>query len=241
VTTERPQIEQLSKHVHDSYRRFYPLAEHDDLVKAIESSEPIDTNIAARLVGRRYARSDSAYLLHKERTGLFAIANGVVITFLRFYSYSQHQLAVTLFGAGTEPTADAGWVHLYRELATPEPPAPKETPSVPAFDTLTVSKGAKTALGMNKVQAHGAIYTEIVAGRLHPVGEYLATEPKPFALVVIGEVRIGLSLEGNVIRAVPALTFAEHRVSTRKSQSLKEAAALLREHGWTVTPPAKES
>lgn len=259
--SERPNIEGLSNNVHEQYQRFYPMAAHNELVAAIEAAEPIDRNIAARLVGRNWAREGSDYLLHRERTGMFVVTCSVVVTFLRFYGFSQYELAVKLFGDGDYPTAEVGWRALLelraeQPLPEPSPPAPEPIPGLvpkqrplPAYEEIKVSSGAAKALFVDKAIAHGRVFEQINAGAIYEPGEYVSS-PQPDALIVVGSEVIGLALckdlntGKTVLRAVPAYTKEQQRLlaSGKPGISLQEqkAARFLREMGWTVLPPKEK-
>lgn len=118
----------ITHHARLRYEEAYP--QHDPreaIPYELDRSTPVEEEIAARITGRSRVHSDasSTYRLHAERTGLFvlSLAQDVLITFLRFYGRSQHDLAVELFGPGRSPTAALSWV------------AGAATPTLPAGDT----------------------------------------------------------------------------------------------------------
>lgn len=156
----------ITPHATMRYREFYPDAERRDIRRSIVASQDIEREIARRLAGRsRVTSGDSTvFLLHPERTGLFVTdpSSGdlVVITFLRFYSLAQHELAVHLYGEGEPVTCVALWAPWEPEAelelepepeSEPEPepapePPPEERPK-PALDiTQPLVPGPPVAL-----------------------------------------------------------------------------------------------
>jgi hypothetical protein len=101
-------------HAVDALCLFYPRADEATVLAEVSRGLRIDPSIAVRLVGRQHGRPGATYVLHRERTGLFVVSgDGAVITFLRFYALTQHELACTLYGPGDPPTCTARW-HLER-------------------------------------------------------------------------------------------------------------------------------
>lgn len=99
-----------SHHAIDALALFYPKASRELVLAEVSRGLPTEASVAVRLVGRQHARPGCCYILHRERTGLFVVAaGGCVVTFLRFYALSQHELARTLYGDGEAPTCTARW------------------------------------------------------------------------------------------------------------------------------------
>jgi len=99
----------LSPHALRRYREFYPHVEDEDGVwQAILAAEAINPHVAQRLAGRRRTLDANAggFWLHAERTGVFVVVEQCVVTFLRFYSSAQHDLARRLYGDGETVTAE---------------------------------------------------------------------------------------------------------------------------------------
>jgi len=111
----------VSAHAIEAYNLFYPTADRDVLVGAVEAGLLISNPIALRMVGRKSphrSMGSGSYVLHVERTGLFVLSDPegadksrvTVITFLRFYSFNQYTLAKRLYPKGAAPpTATATW------------------------------------------------------------------------------------------------------------------------------------
>lgn len=102
----------LSAHAFEQYQIFYPESSKFDAVLTFEVSDKIEHEYGRNLVGRRYRENPSEeFFLHPERTGLFVHLpeTALVVTFLRFYSFAQFQLAVKLFGWREEPKANVLW------------------------------------------------------------------------------------------------------------------------------------
>ncbi len=107
-----------SHHAIESLCLFYPRADEATVEAEVSRGVFVEPAIAVRIVGRQNARRGSAYVLHRERTGLFVVApDGTVITFLRFYALAQHELARTLYGDGEAPTCIARWNVAKKTLA----------------------------------------------------------------------------------------------------------------------------
>jgi hypothetical protein len=166
----------VTDHAIEALRLFYPRADILTELRAAVEAPPV----AARgLLGRLSPTkpNGSRYLIHRERTGIFALDGRVVVTFLRFYSRLQWETASRLWPGGDEPTADVHWV---RQLAgTPDPAAAQEHAAT--IDERRLEKAAAQ-------------------------------------------------------RAAADQELAEKRAERRR-RGVEQAAALLRRHGWTCTPP----
>lgn len=104
----------LTRHAVEAYHIFYPGASEDQVSAELSQALSVPSAIALKMVGRRgpHPRSEGSYRLHRERTGIFVLSKDeVVITFLRFYSWRQYQLACRLYpGDIPEPTCSSRWV-----------------------------------------------------------------------------------------------------------------------------------
>lgn len=69
----------------DRFREAHANADFDALLASLNQSEDMPAQIATTLLQRRPDRSGipSRFLLSPEREGLFVVANGAVVTFLR--------------------------------------------------------------------------------------------------------------------------------------------------------------
>lgn len=101
----------ISEHGMNAYAIFYPMADGKDLIRELDAGEAIERATGMALVGRteRDQNGDTRFLLHRERTGLFVISNGVLVTFLRFYSVEQYRTALRLWPTADPPTCAASW------------------------------------------------------------------------------------------------------------------------------------
>ena len=166
----------LTTHVQDSYRIFYMDAEDEDIIQAVEDAEEIEPTIALRMVGRRnsHAEQSGKYRLHRQRTGIFVVAEDcTVITFLRFYSRIQYDLAIRLYGEGDPLTLEKNPYADPKPEPEPEPPEPKKTKTktypwrdreiqvlgVPVTE-IAISEGVRKALG-GKDQVRDALYRSL--------------------------------------------------------------------------------
>lgn len=104
----------ISQHAIQAYEIFYPLESRlsDDEIErrvrdAVSVGSEIEPQLAMSMLGRRASRPEtqpSRYVLHAERTGIFVIVKHTVVTFLRFVSLAQHNIAVSACGAGAPIT-----------------------------------------------------------------------------------------------------------------------------------------
>lgn len=131
----------LTHHALAAYRIFYPSASERDVWEAMLASVDVPFSVGHRLRGKGYRRDNDSgsYLLHPERSGLFIIEGTAIVTFLRFYSATQRDLAEQLYPGGKTPTCEgAPWY-------VAPPPVP--TVCGETLDRVAVSKGARKALG----------------------------------------------------------------------------------------------
>jgi hypothetical protein len=111
-------------HATKAYAIFYPDATHKELMGALHRAFVVSMEVAITATRRKSPRnsSNSTYLMHEERSGIFVLepdTNGLVlVTFLRFYGYDQHQYAVDLFGPPPTFTADTRYANLVRSDRT---------------------------------------------------------------------------------------------------------------------------
>lgn len=106
----------VTTHVVEAFELFYPPEDFTPpgqrVLQTLAEGVPVEPSIALRLVGRDHDPRDgttSSYVVHAERTGMFVVVerpprDPAIVTFLRFYSVRQHELAVRLPGPGPEVT-----------------------------------------------------------------------------------------------------------------------------------------
>lgn len=105
------------------YRVFYPKATRSDMREEAEAALEIEGPTASALVGRRATLrgSVSRYRLHQQRTGLFVLDGNRVVTFLRFYSLRQYDMACELWPGGLPlKGCTAKWVSTVRAREVPQ-------------------------------------------------------------------------------------------------------------------------
>lgn len=183
----------LTAHVRDRYNEAYPGSDEQAVWLAIEASDEVDPHVASRMAGRgRLHDSNTArFLLHPERSGLFVAKDDVIVTFLRFASTLQRELAIRLYGQG---------------FANDEPPA-TTLPCVPPVgvglfmgcreDQVTFSDSAAKLLGgrdnafgwlvasqTESPAAHGNLLVHNAPGVLE-------------AVAVIGDIRVSVLRRGD--------------------------------------------
>ena len=89
---------QLSRHVLDRYRIFYPTAGWSEVRSALEKGFEIDPRSAWAVTGRAARgiplKKGTVFIMHQDRTGLFAVEkyDKIVVTFLRFNDYQQERV-----------------------------------------------------------------------------------------------------------------------------------------------------
>ena len=93
----------ISEHVVHRYSLKYPSATFEELAEAFKVAEEIDRGVAQQLCGRNtvHPNDSGRYRLHSDRSGVFVHNETTLITFLRFYGFTQQRLAVKWFGQGT--------------------------------------------------------------------------------------------------------------------------------------------
>lgn len=123
----------ITRFAADAYAIFYPKSSQEQMALELQLAFPVERQIGRRMVGRgRDKPADSTqFFMHIERTGLFVCEPDyqvgvpdalVVITFLRFVSRLQYDLARQLYPATEEhplpaPTCTSGWI----KQVVPEP------------------------------------------------------------------------------------------------------------------------
>lgn len=145
----------VRQHARDRLAEYYPGASIQD---ALRASEPISMEIGLRLTGRAFStkRDRTEYLLHPERTGLFAAVDGVVMTFLRF-EVSQYRLAVRLFGPGLPVSPSVPWAgHLAPAIVPAKKPEPVDADRVPVVFNYNARVAASAKPVLHGVGLAGA-------------------------------------------------------------------------------------
>lgn len=113
----------ITDHAVDALQEFYPRATRGTVLTEVAAGVVVDPDIAKTMLGRKPPRrKDTTFVLHRERTGLFAVCNATVVTFLRFYSLDQHRFACQHWPGGEPVTARSLW----RAVAQPRTVVPAE-------------------------------------------------------------------------------------------------------------------
>jgi hypothetical protein len=103
----------VSAHARERYAEFYPTADLAEILREVNAGTVLELPAALALMqggGAGWESSTSAYVLHRERSGIFVISEaGTVVTFLRFYARWQHTAAVRDYPGGGPPTCDTAW------------------------------------------------------------------------------------------------------------------------------------
>lgn len=221
-------------HAIEALGLFYPGADGRDVIREVEAGIEIETGTAVALVGRSRCRAGNRYVLHRERTGLFVVAEGgAVVTFLRFYAREQYALACRLWPGGDPPTTvEPPWAG-DRELS------PSCTRTDPG--NVRVSAGARARTGLTRPEIAALVLAEIDAGALLPAGSWTyASNPIDGIVMVAGVPVAVVLLPHQILVGVPTEsteTAKARQAAERVARELQQAADLLRSHGWTVTPP----
>lgn len=229
---------------------FYPRADEELVLEEVAKGLPIEASVAVRLVGRQHAREGSSYVLHRERTGLFALADGCVVTFLRFHALSQHELARTLYGDGEPPTCTARWNSDTGRL--------QPAKALPVRLSGRLSGEVHSAAGGGGVQRLKELVREAVGtGSLEPPGEYGSTNGVPLAGMFHFEgLKLGVCVSDKAICVVTPVLNSEAQAARdralnkqrveaekaaraweRQGRGEQQAAEFLRKRGWTCEPP----
>lgn len=238
-----------SDHAIESLSLFYPRADGPMVLGEVARGVEVEAGVAARLVGRHHLVPGSAYVLHRERTGLFVLAGDTVVTFLRFYSLHQHELAVLLWPGGDAPTCAARWNGHDSRLEPAASLPVRLSPRVSSVVHKTYGGGAGQRL-------KSAIRDAVGTGALEPPGDY-SHDLGLAGILQFEGVTIGVCLREQAIHAVipglrPEVQSARDRaVNAQRAQDAKaerawekqergeqQAAAFLRSRGWTCTPPS---
>jgi hypothetical protein len=140
-----------TEHAADRLAEFYHGAGLMEVVAEVARGVEVDPVTAAAMVGRRAARTASRYVLHRERTGLFALTQyGTVRTFMRFYALEQHQMACLLYPDGDPVTTTRpSWARATARIEVDEPPAMVEGGLLGPVK-ISVSEGLRDRVGRTK-------------------------------------------------------------------------------------------
>lgn len=246
----------VTSHAVDALALFYPRTADEESVRdEVSRGVAVEGGTAIRLVGRQNLRPGSNYILHRERTGLFVLAGQTVVTFLRFYALSQHELACTLWPGGDPPTCEARWLRAVIAVPSPAPqkaaktPKPAKAPKPPPPPELAwhITDGARRATGKDRTELKELVRTALAQGSLERMGGYRAPVDGARLLWVDGvalavaETTEGIrvmaanprpELEGEALRAVQTACWVE-----RQAAQEQKAVELLRSRGWTCIPP----
>lgn len=222
-------------HAVDRLGLFYPGADGKTVIDEVGRGVLLEPETAAALVGAR-ARPGYRYVLHRERTGVFVLtADRIVVTFLRFSTFQQHELARRLWPGGDPVSTDLPlWT---RGMDEPE--------SVEDRLGVYATAGVLAKTGRTLAEIGALVRVALADGALEAADGRQYSTNRPYAGVLrLGEALIGVLVERDSIRLQLVHPSKAERAAKRKEErrqaGLRQAADLLRANGWTVIPPTSD-
>lgn len=218
----------VTTHAIEALAQFYPRTGGSaDVRSEVDQGVPIQREVALRLAGRGRARPDaaqSAYVLHRERTGMFVLRDAddlsthdlpdpidlredvdvLVVTFLRFLSLDQFRLAVQLYGPGDPVTATSSWV------GEVDPPSRKVCGLELSRFRLGNAVRKKLGIGKRESRTEDGLdaFWRLAIPVEDPEGGWVVNGPEgvtyPLGVIVIGGDHFGLLELDNAYRVYPA-------------------------------------
>lgn len=225
-------------HAVEALGLFYPGANGHDVIREVRAGIEIEPQTAVALVGRTRTRPGNRYVLHRERTGLFALdSDGTVKTFLRFYALAQHKMACRLWPGGDPPTTTEP---LWASGRTLGPDCTRTDPGM-----IKVSSGARDKVSSSKEEIAEAVRAAIKAGAMEEPGDLILPHHHITGIVQFKGHSLAVAFTETDIRVgVPILSpeaMKAQLAASRKAAGIEQAAELLRANGWTVAPPEPQA